>query len=454
MKIGTVLVVSLKLPKSIAYSFDCGLVCTQSIGFNAAMNFYVPLFIGLRYLRAKRKTQFISFVSAFSLLGMALGTMALITVLSVMNGFDREIKSRLLKIIPHIEIELNGDPTVARTLVPLINQNKNVNSQSDYVASLAMVSYEGRLQGIRLRGIDSNKSFEHFSDLRSSMIIGDLQALQSRSYGIVIGHLTARQLGVTLGDKLSITLPQLQVTPLGVFPRVKRFTLVGVFEVGAQVDQTQAFIHIEDAQRLLRLGDQISGIEINTLDRFNAPQTAAILTETIQLEGLDQVNVVDWSETQGSLFSAVELEKTVVTVLLMIIVLIAAFNIISSLVLMVGDKRFDIAVLRTMGLNRSQVMMIFVIQGTSVGVIGITLGALTGSFLGGYLDKIIAFFEKITGGYVFDPQVFFIAAVPTQLEWQDVALVCSIGFVLSLMATLFPAYQASRVAPAEALRYH
>lgn len=417
------------------------------------MNLPVSVWIGLRYIRARRKNQFISFVSGFSLLGMALGTMALITVLSVMNGFDREIKSRLLRVIPQIEVRLEPDFSDIQALEQLLSQQTNVKSISPYVSSLAMIAYESGLQGVQLRGIDSNHEHQHYSDLSASMIVGDLASLETQKYGIVIGRLAARQLGVAIGDKVSVTLPQLQMTPMGVFPRVKRFTLVGVFEVGAQVDQNAAFISLRSAQKLQRLGDRISGLEVSLHDRFLAPIVSSQLRQMLEEQNIKGLSIVDWTQTQGTLFSAVEMEKTVVTVLLMIIIFIAAFNIIASLVLMVGDKRYDIAVLRTLGLSRTHIMAIFMTQGTAVGAIGIVIGSGLGILFGLYLDAIIGAIEQLTGGHIFDPQVFFVASLPTQLEWPDVILVASTGFVLSILSTLFPAYQASRIEPAEALRY-
>ena len=343
------------------------------------MKLPLAFFIGLRYTRAKRRNQFISFVSGFSLLGMALGTLALIVVMSVMNGFDREIKQRLLQVIPHIEVHAETGLVDWAAVRSDIVQTAGVEAAAPYVDGDAMASFERGMQGIQLRGL-LPADIRRVSSLDKHMLVGSLDDLREGEYNAVIGRLLARYLGVAPGDKINITLPQLVVTPVGIYPRVKRFTIVGVFEVGAQVDQQLVVIHLSDAQKLLRLGARVSGIEIKTDDMYSADLTAKTLLHKLSEMGYGSVDsqqsieIRDWSQTQASLFSAVKMEKIVVSVLLMIIIAVAAFNIISSLVLMVADKKFDIAVLRTLGLSRGQVMAIFVVQGTSIGCLGVFVG--------------------------------------------------------------------------------
>ncbi len=422
------------------------------------MKLPLAFFIGLRYTRAKRRNQFISFVSGFSLLGMALGTLALIVVMSVMNGFDREIKQRLLQVIPHIEVHAETGLVDWAAVRSDIVQTAGVEAAAPYVDGDAMASFERGMQGIQLRGL-LPADIRRVSSLDKHMLVGSLDDLREGEYNAVIGRLLARYLGVAPGDKINITLPQLVVTPVGIYPRVKRFTIVGVFEVGAQVDQQLVVIHLSDAQKLLRLGARVSGIEIKTDDMYSADLTAKTLLHKLSEMGYGSVDsqqsieIRDWSQTQASLFSAVKMEKIVVSVLLMIIIAVAAFNIISSLVLMVADKKFDIAVLRTLGLSRGQVMAIFVVQGTSIGCLGVFVGGALGSLIAQYIGVIVSALESITGLRVFDPNVYFISHMPSVLMWSDVVVVVSVGLLMSVLSTLYPAYRASCIEPAEALRY-
>jgi lipoprotein-releasing system permease protein len=407
----------------------------------------VPLFIGLRYTRAKRRNQFISFISAFSLLGMTLGVMALIIVLSVMNGLDREMKSRILSVIPHGFIEQPQGIEDWQSLASDVNQQKDVLGVAPYIQSQVMVSFDGAMDGVELQGILPSEESK-VSIIQDKMIVGSLDHLQAGEYGIVLGRILASRLMLTTGDKVVLTSSDINITPLGIFTRSRSFTLVGIFEAGAQIDANLALIHIEDAQKFLRKKHP-QGLKIKTSDMFSSANTLVAVQQ--HLGGEYQIK--DWSQTQGSLFSAVKMEKIVVTALLMIIVAVAAFNIVSSLVLMVADKRSDIAVLRTLGMSARQVMMIFIVQGTAVGFSGIILGAGLGSLIALGLSDIMSFIENILGWQFFDPDIFYIAQLPSVLLWQDLLLVCSVAFVLSFLATLYPAYSASQIQPAEALRY-
>lgn len=417
------------------------------------MKLPLPFFIGLRYTQAKRRNQFISFVSGFSLLGMALGTLALIVVMSVMNGFDREIKQRLLQVVPHIEVfdEQGIDEWAA--LQSELSGVSQVSAVAPYIQGDVMASFDRGVQGVQMRGLDPS-DIKLMSSLDQHLLLGSLDDLRAGQYNIIIGRLLARYLGVGLGDKINITLPQLTVTPMGIYPRVKRFTVVGVFEVGAQVDQQLSVVHLSDAQRLFRLGEQVTGLEIKTEDMYSVGQVSQALRRELTEIGADsEIQIRDWSQTQASLFSAVKMEKTVVSVLLMIIIAVAAFNIVSSLVLMVADKKFDIAVLRTLGLTRRQVMAIFVVQGSAIGAFGVAIGGLAGSVIAQHVGAIVSALESVTGLRVFDPSVYFISHMPSVLMASDVVLVVSVGLLMSLLSTLYPAYRASCVEPAEALRY-
>jgi lipoprotein-releasing system permease protein len=408
----------------------------------------MPLFIGLRYIRARRRNQFISFLSGFSLLGMMLGVGALIIVLSVMNGFDRELKGRLLSAIPHGSVYAQAGLSNWSDTAALLERQSDILATAPYVEGYAMLGFGQALQGVAFSGIAPSQETA-VSEIGEHMVLGELAALKAGEFGLVLGRILARQLSVVPGDKLMLTLPQLNVTPAGIFPRVKRFTVVGVFEVGAQVDQSLVLMHLSDAQRLLRRGDRVDGIHVKVKDMFAARQ----ILDHVALSLPEGLQVKDWSESQGSLFQAIKMEKTVITVLLLIIVLVAAFNIITSLVLMVADKRADIAVLRTLGVTAREVMAIFVVQGSAVGAIGILFGAIFGSLIGIYVGPIVQAIESLFGVYLFDPSVYFISHLPSYWLWGDVVLVSGVGLLLSLVATIYPAYRASKIEPAETLRY-
>lgn len=421
---------------------------SKAIGFNAPMLKNIPLYIGLRYTRAKRRNQFISFISAFSLVGMALGVMALIIVMSVMNGFDREMKERILSVIPHGYIDEAPALKDWQALAARVEQHPEVVASAPYIASSAMVSYAGGFEAIELQGV-LPEAEARVSIVNQRMLVGDMTALQPGEYGIVMGRLLASRLMLTPGDKVRVTSPEINMTPMGAFTRSRSFTLVGVFEVKAQVDSTLALIHLSDAQKFLRQPG-VQGLHVKTTDLYSAGR---VMTELRQQLGEQTFQVKDWSQTQGSLFQAVKMEKIVIGSLLMIIIAVAAFNIVSSLVLMVADKRSDIAVLRTMGVSARQVMAIFIVQGSAVGLIGTLIGAVLGCMVALSLTPIMGFFESLLGLAVFDPEVYFITQLPSLLLWQDVAFICSVALVLSFIATLYPAYRAAQIEPAEALRY-
>jgi len=418
-----------------------------AIGFNAPMLKNIPLYIGLRYTRAKRRNQFISFISAFSLVGMALGVMALIIVLSVMNGFDREMKERILSVIPHGFVDQVPAVRDWQALSSQVDQHPQVVASAPYIASSAMVSYANGVEAIELQGVLPEAEAK-VSVVDQRMIVGSMSQLQPGEYGIVMGRLLASRLMLAPGDKIRITSPEINITPMGAFTRSRSFTLVGVFEVGAQVDSTLALIHLQDAQKFLRQPG-VQGLHVKTTNMFDAAKVMGELR--VQLG--NDYRVKDWSQTQGSLFQAVKMEKIVVGSLLMIIIAVAAFNIVSSLVLMVADKRSDIAVLRTMGVSARQVMAIFIVQGSAVGFFGTFIGTVIGCVVALMLTPIMAGIETLFGLRVFDPDVYFISQLPSVLLWQDVIFIAGIALLLSFFATLYPAYRAAQIEPAEALRY-
>jgi lipoprotein-releasing system permease protein len=430
------------------------------INTSLSTSFSTPFFIGLRYIKAKRRHQFISFISGFSLVGMALGTLALIVVLSVMNGFDREIKQRILSVVPHGFIDELPALQDWEGLSSEISTTPHLVASAPYISGYAMLSssVERRtspncepidiVQGAELQGISPDLE-RKVSVIHRYMYRGSTEELRSGEFGIVLGRILASHLCVGIGDSMLMTLSDISITPAGIFPRTKRFTVVGIFKVGAQVDQSLAMIHLGDAQKMFRYGDKVQGLRVKFDDIYQAQEKIAVLQKQLG----DQYQLTDWSQTQGSLFQAVQMEKRMVTLLLLIIVAVAALNIVTGLMLMVVDKRGDIAVLRTLGMTTKHIMCIFITQGSVVGMVGIAVGAVFGCLLAVSISEVIAAFEALFGIYVFDPNVYFISQIPSELRWGDVLFICVSGISMSILATLYPAYCAAQIAPAEVLRY-
>ena len=413
----------------------------------------LPLFIGLRYMRSKRRDGFVSFISVFSLAAMALGVMALIVVLSVMNGFDREIKMRLLKVVPHVTVTSRQGLTASeiqqleRELQADTGQQQTVVSVVPMLQSFVMASKADHQTGLVLQGLDPvSKTAQRLTE---NMISGHVGQLQEGQFGVVIGSQIARKLDLFVGDSLQLTLPKVTITPAGVFPRIKRVTVTGIFQVGAQVDSSLAFIHYRDGQKLLQLGERFHGAHVELSDAFIADSWLSAKRGVLD-KGLQWRS---WSEEMGTLFRAMRMEKVIVSLLLSVIIAVAAFNIVASLVLMVADKRKDIAVVRTLGATSSMVVKIFVIQGLAVGSLGILLGTVLGCLLAYFIGDIVAGIEQLSGSYMFDPSIYMISALPSKILFTDVLAVVLGAWMISLVATLYPAWRAGKVLPAEALRY-
>ena len=406
-----------------------------------------PLFIGIRYARARRDARFVSVVSAVALCGLALGVMALVVVLSVMNGFDRELRARILSLVPHVTVHTLGPAEDWRPLARRLAGVPGVSAALPWTGGTAMLSTPGVVRGVELGGLRPEADADA-SGVSASMVSGALQDLRPGGFGIVLGGLLARSLGVDVGDTVTVMLPQLTVTPAGAWPRMRRFQVVGVFKVGAQVDASTALVHLEDAARLYRTGQGVHAVRLLLEHPSDAPAIAAKLAT--REEGR---TIEDWSRTQGTLFNAVRMEKRMVTLLLMVVVAVAAFNIVSILTMVVAEKRGAIAVLRTMGASPGQVMAIFAAQGTLTGVVGIAAGLAAGIPLALHAGAILAWFEELLGLRLFDPNVYFISYLPSQLQGGDVALVSGMALLLCVLATLYPARRAAAIGPAEALRY-
>lgn len=412
------------------------------------MTLPLPLYIGLRYTWAKRRNTFISFVSLFAFIGMALGVFALIVVLSVMNGFDRELKDRILRVVPHGFVRAATPLQDWQSLAQRLVGRHGVTGAAPYVAGHGLATYDGSVHGIEIQGIDPQAEPD-VSVVHEHMLVGELEDLTPGEYEVILGSLLARYLGVALGDKVDITLPSVSITPAGIFPRSRRFTVVGVFEVGAQLDQSLVLIHVADAQKLLRT-QGVEGLRLRFEDIYTAPSRLRDLQAELGADFVTQ----DWSETQGSLFQAIKMEKTVVGIMLGIIIAVAAFNIVTSLVMMITEKRSDIAVLRTMGLSALGVVAIFMTQGIVIGMVGIAIGAGLGVVVAQHLAAMVAAVENLMGASIFDPTVYFVTTMPSQLQLGDVIYVCLGACTISFLATCYPAYRASQIAPAEALRYN
>jgi lipoprotein-releasing system permease protein len=411
----------------------------------------LELFIGLRYLRAKRRNRFISFISFTSIAGIVLGVTALITVLSVMNGFEKEVRERILGMTAHITISRMDDSLENwQELDAAVRKAEpQVLGTAPYISKEVMLSAESQVHGSLLQGILPERDAE-VSDVGQHMLYGTLDDLKPGEFGIILGQELARTLGVMPGDKVTVVTPQAVSTPAGILPRLKRFTVRGIFEVGMnEYDSALALIHLDDAQRLFRTGNGVTGLRLKLDDLYNAIPVRNHLLENLP----GGYWVADWAQRHANLFRAVKIEKTMMFLILSLIVAVAAFNIVSTLVMVVTDKQADIAILRTLGSTPRSIMLMFIVQGTVIGVVGVLLGAIGGVTLALNVDTVVGWLEGVLGIQFMPADVYYISHFPSELHWDDVTRIVSISFVLSLLATLYPAWRASRTQPAEALRY-
>ena len=405
-------------------------------------------FIGLRYSFSRKRNRFTSVIALVSMLGMVLGVASLVTVLSVMNGFGAELRGRILSLVPHGFVSAPDGITQWQALADDIQALESVVAVSPYISDKVILGNGRSLRGAVLTAIDPQLE-SNVSRIPAAMIQGSLESLQQPGFSVVLGASLARILGLRLGDSVQVTVPRLTFTPMGAFPRSKRLTVTGIFEVGAQPDTYQAYVSLRSGQRLLGPSQGVDGLQLKTVDLYTAPQTMRAVAASLPAE----LQVKDWSQTQGSLFQAVKMEKLMVSLLLLSVVAVAAFNIVSTLVMSVAEKRRDIAVLRTMGARAGGIMAIFMAHGLGLAIVGIGFGALVGVLLAVNISSITVFVENLLGVKLFDPSVYFISELPSVLMWSDVLAVILASLVLSLLATLYPAWRAARVAPAEVLRY-
>ncbi len=408
------------------------------------------LYLALRYTRAKKRTHFISFITLTSILGITLGVTALITVLSVMNGFQSELRRRILGMTSHVTVTgYDGKLRDWRALAGRLQDRPHVVGSAPFVEAQVMLSFDRRVSGSMLRGVLPEREAQ-VSAVTERMTAGRMTDLQPGRFGIVLGAELARYLGVWLGDKVTVITPQITTTPAGILPRLKRFTVVGVFEVGMyEYDRNMALVHIEDAARLLRLGDAVSGLRLKLDDLFLAPRVTMSLLEFLG----PGYFVTDWTRLHSNFFRAVQMEKRVMFIILMLIVAVAAFNIVSTLVMVVTDKRTDIAILRTQGMTPGAVMAVFVLLGSIIGLVGTIAGVAGGVALALNVETIVPAIERLFGVHFLAADVYYISELPSELHWEDVWRIAGMAYLLSLLATLYPAWQASRIKPAEELRY-
>jgi lipoprotein-releasing system permease protein len=410
----------------------------------------LQLFVGLRYTRAKRRNHFISFISLTSMLGIALGVTALITVLSVMNGFEAELRQRILGMTAHATISgYSGTLDNWQELSEIANRHPQVIGTAPYIQKEGMLIAGQQVNGSLIRGVLPDEE-PKVSAVAQKITVGRLDELVAGEFNVILGADLARILGVMVGDKVTMVTPTANVTPAGVMPRLKRFTVSGIFSVGMyEYDSALALIHLDDARKLFRMGDGVTGVRLKLDDLFKAPAVSRELAESIP--GMYLIR--DWTKQHANFFRAIKTEKTVMFVILLLIVAVAAFNIVSTLVMVVTDKTTDIAILRTLGATPRSIMGIFMVQGTVIGLVGTAMGLIGGISLALNVETIVPAIESLLGTKFMPADVYYISDLPSELHWNDVLKITLVSFGISILATLYPAWRASRMQPAESLRY-
>ncbi|MBL8198471.1 MAG: lipoprotein-releasing ABC transporter permease subunit [Chromatiales bacterium] len=408
------------------------------------------LAIALRHIRSRSRNRFISFISVISMAGTALAVAVLIMVLSVMNGFEYEVRNRILQVVAHASvIGLDGHIGNWQALTAVALADPEVRAVARFVDGQAMLVGKSEIRGVQIRGVDPVAELGT-SALGELMVEGDLTALRPGGFGLVIGRTLAEQLGVGLGEDLVMLVSQGTTTPAGVVPRMRRFTVVGIFYAGMhEFDRSLAFLHLGDAQRLLRFGNDVSGLRLAVRDPLQAPA----VVRTVASAWGEGAYVTDWTNEHGNFFRSIQLTRSIVFVILLLVVAVAAFNIVSTLVMVVRDKRGEIAILRTLGASPAAIMTVFVCQGAIIGLTGTIVGVAAGVLGAWNVSSITALIERISGFQFLAPDVYFISELPSRLLWSDVWQVAGIGLVLSLVSTVYPAWRGALTAPAEVLRH-
>jgi lipoprotein-releasing system permease protein len=406
--------------------------------------------IGLRYTRAQRKDHFISFISLTSMLGIALGVTALITVLSVMNGFEKELRERILGMAAHASLLGSGEGLAQwRALAQQAMEHEQVVGAAPYIEGQGMLSRGEQAVGVMVRGIDPAAE-RAVSEVGQQMVAGSLEALQQQRFGAVLGAELGKRLGVGVGDKVTLMIPKGSVTPAGLVPLMKRFTVVGLFEAGMhEFYSGLLLLSIGDAARLFRMGEEVTGVRLKLSDMFLAPQ----VTQQIADQAQRSFRYTDWTRQHANFFRAIQMEKRVMFIILTLIIAVAAFNIVSTMVMVVTDKAADIAILRTLGAQPRDILAIFMVQGALIGVTGTVLGVAGGVALALNVESLVPAIERLFETEFLSAEIYYISSVPSDLRWPDVSLIALVSLGLSLLATIYPAWKGSRVQPAESLRY-
>jgi len=409
--------------------------------------------VGLRYIRSGRKSgrnRFISFISLISMAGIALGVAALIVVMSVMNGFQKEVRDKMLSVLPHIEIyDTYGSLPDWQGTATSVMENPEVTGAAPYVMAQAMLTRSDRVQGVIVRGVIPSEETS-VSDVAKQVKKGDFNSLQPGTFNIVIGVGLAKQLRVFLSDKITLIAPKGQLTPAGMIPRLKQFTISGIFDVGHHMlDTSQVFISMDDGMKMFQQ-EAPNGLRLRIKNMYEAPLVARDIAR--ELNNSDLL-VRDWSQMNRNWFAAVQMEKRMMFIILLLIVAVAAFNLVSTLVMTVTEKQADIAIMRTLGASPRSIMKIFVIQGAIAGILGTLIGVFAGILISVNIDVIVPFIESLLGFRFLPKEIYIISSLPSDLQLGDVLFTGGCAIILAFFATLYPSWSASRVNPAEALRY-
>jgi len=410
----------------------------------------LELFIGLRYTRSKHDNHYISFISLASMLGITIGVIVLITVLSIMNGFEKELRERILGMVAHITVTGPEGQLPDWDLHQLaLQEEEGVAGAAPFIEQQVMLSANNEVRGVQIQGILPDYQ-DQVSAVSQHIVDGGMDNLTSRGYGIAIGVDLATSLGVFVGDKITVITPKAKITPAGVIPRMKRFTVMAVYKMNIRdYDSSTAFIHMADADRLFKTRKNVTGIRLKLNNLFDAQGIAYELQQRLG----DKFEVTDWGKEHKTFFSAIKMEKIMMFFVLLLIVLVAIFNLVSSLVMVVNEKQADIAILRTLGMSAQQIKKIFMIQGSIIGVLGAVVGVILGVLFASNLDVIIPAFESLLGRKIFPEDIFFISTIPSDLQANDVWMVLIATLVLAILATIYPASRAASVQPADSLRY-
>ncbi len=409
----------------------------------------LPISIGLRYLRAKRRNGFISFISLASILGIAIGVAALITTLSVMSGFQLEIRDRMLQMVSHVTVSGYGDPVLDwRNVDAEVRKNPNVIGAAPYVEKEALLQ-GARNQPAMVRGIDPAVEAQ-VSVIGQRVVTGKLTDLKPGEFNIILGSELAQWMGAAVGDQVTLMTSDYRVTPVTAVPQFKRFTVSGIFSAGYnEYDRGMAFVNMSDLQRVLRMGDGVTGVRVKVKDMDKAADVAKEIGTSLRGE----YQATDWTTENINMFRALKMEKTLMGILLSLIIAMGAFNLVSSQVMLVTDKQADIAILRTLGLSPSGVMKIFMVQGSLIGIIGTISGVILGVLLTLNLEHILKGIETVLGVQLLPEDVYYVTGLPTDLRVSDILVISAVALIMAFLATLYPAWRAARTAPAEALRY-